>query len=119
MGRELFREIGEPEDQRARRGGVDAGRGDGARAVADRRRRGDETAVLEGAAAAFRAVVAGCAAVVWPAQRVKAGQPILPIEAREVGIADGRRMIEQALLEARPGFGRGEGLGLDLVPPQP
>ena len=50
MGRQLLREIGEAEDERAGRGGVDAAGGDGARFGADGRVGGDEAAVLEGAA---------------------------------------------------------------------
>ena len=37
---------------------------------------------------------------------------------REVGVADGRGMGDQALLEPGPGLGRGQRLGLELVAPQ-
>src|SRR5207302_6500170 len=77
-----------------------------------------EAAVLEGAAAAGRAAWAGSAGFARAAELVEAVEPVLAIEAREVGAADRRRVIEEPLLEARPGFGRGERLGFDFVAPQ-
>ena len=64
-----------------------------------------EAAVLEDAAALSRG--RGAAEAGGTALLVEAAEPILAVDAGEVGVADRRRVVDQALLEACPGFGRG------------
>ena len=62
---------------------------------------GDEAAVLEGAAALRRCGATG-AAVARAALLVEAVEPVLAVDAGEVGVADRRGVSDQPLLEARP-----------------
>src|SRR3982751_5347920 len=113
MGGKLLREVGEAEDESAGGRRVNPGGSDRAGLAADRRRGWGEAAVLEAAAALGLRHGAG-----WATQLVETIEPILAIEAAEVGVADGGGVGDEALLEARPGFGRCQRLGFELVAPQ-
>ena len=116
MGRQLLREIGEAEDQRAGGRRVDA-----AAAMA---RASPPTGGGGGAKRPFLKLPRRSGALArmrggGPALLVEAVEPVLAVDAGEVGVADRRGVVDQALLEAGPGFGRGQRLGLELVAPQP
>src|SRR5690242_19551053 len=98
MGGELLRVVRKTEDKRARGRGVDPCRSDRASLGVHRRRGRDEAPVLEGAAArGLRCAEGGGAA-----KLVEAAEPVLAIDAAEVGMADRRGVGDQALLEPRP-----------------
>src|SRR5689334_2390039 len=102
MGGKLLRIVGEPQDERAGGGGVDPCGGDGFGVGADGGSRWREAAVLETAAAPGR----GSERRRRTALVIEAAEPVLAIDAAEVGVADRRRMGDKALLEAGPGLDR-------------
>src|SRR5437868_11268009 len=109
MGGQFFGEQGKSFKQRAGVAGIDAAAADLLHHLARRLFRRDETAVLERTALLLGegALRGGRAAL-----GEEAVEPLLAVDAGEVGVADGRGMVDQALLEAGPGLGRGERSGL-------
>src|SRR4029079_11010851 len=51
----------------------------------------------------------------WPGEAL---EPVLAVHPSEVGVPDHRRVGNETLLEARPGFRRSQRLQLQLIPPQ-
>src|SRR5690348_12794020 len=114
MGRQLLRVIGETDDEGAGRGRVDALRG-------DRLGPGVDGLRWWGVAAVLELAPGGVSWSELSARQalVEAAEPVVAVEAGEGRVADGLRVLDEALAKRGARLGRGQRLRFQLVAPQP